>query len=295
MLLRLVVLGGLVSGTDVAKFYARDGLRGSMSLEQYLQQLGVDPSRLDAIKRAYAQTEQFGSLVLRYLKTHGADDTKLRAANRALNACETAQLMAIKKGKTAKPIGEMMVELGHISDDELEKIVGKQGMLRKIDQYEDQIKEESSLAHRLGLNRARGKLAVGLGGMAVLVGILVLVVLLNLWSQGAFSSTPEAERYIFGGGFSARDTEHHIRMINQHYANMITELRLKNLRNARHYKDMLDKYFAKLEQEKVRVEDSDVVHIRDVYAKLDLTRVQTIPAQQLPRMSVAALERRLQK
>jgi hypothetical protein len=296
MLVRLVVVGGLISGTEVAKFYAQQpGLRGTQSLEQYLLDKGVDPQRLDAIKRAYAETDTVGALLLRFLAQQGADETKLRAARRALNACETAQLMAIKKGKAAKPIGEMMIELGHVSADDLTRIVSKQGMLRKVEQYTEQARVESTLAGKLGLHKPGRKIKLSVGLAAVVFAGLGLVVLLNLWTGGAFDTEVRWEEQVFGGEFNAANTTSHIRMITQHYANMMTELRRRSPRNAKHYRKMLDAYFKQLETAKISIDDPEIQHIRRTYSQLDFSALEKIPVAQLPRLSNSELEAKLKK
>jgi hypothetical protein len=296
MLLRVVVMSGLVSGTDIARFYATtDGLKDSMSLEEYLEQLGIDAEKLDAVKRAYVNTEQFGSLVIRFLRSRGANDAALRAASRAMNACETAQLMAIKKGRVAKPLGEMLVELGHISNDDLPRIVGKQGMARKIGEFDEQIRRESSLAGRLGLHSARERLKITVPRLLVLAGLVVTVALLNVWYQGAFVSAPDRSSLVFGGAFQPGDSERHLKMIDQHYRNMITELKTGSLVNARHYRKLLDEYFAALEKADVTVDDDIVAHIHKTYPKLDFKRLVRIPKAKLAALSDSDLESRLMK
>ncbi len=296
MLLRVVVVSGLVSGTDIAKFYAKEsGLSGTQTLEEYLHELGISAEKLAAVKRAYVQTDQFGSVIIRYLQSRGADEAKMRAASRALNACETAQLMAIKKGKPARPIGEMMVELGHITHDALERIITNQGMARKINQYEKQIQHENSLAGRLGLNRLRDKLKISKSGVALLVLVLLVVGLFNAWYLGGLESHPDKNAIVFGGKFNPGDTNQHIKMISQHYSNMITELKADNLPNARHYRDMLEDYFTALKKAGVDLDDSDIERIHEVYSKLNFEKIKGIPRGTLPRLSTQELEKRLSK
>ena len=297
MLLRVVVVSGLVSGTDIARFYATEsGLSGSRSLEDYLHDLGLTPEKLDAIKRAYVQTEQVGSVILRFMRSRGADDTKMRAATRALNACETAQLMAIKKGKPAKPIGEMMVELGHITEEGLEKIISNQGMARKINHYEEQIRLEKSLPGRLGLLRLRKKLRFGRLGVGLVLLALLSIALFNLWYLGWLEGRPDPKEAPFGGAeFRPADTRHNTALITQHYGNMLTELRFGSISNARHYKAMLDACFGALEEAGTEVDDKELEHIRRTYDRLDFQKVKDIPRKTLPLLTAEQLEKRLRR
>ncbi len=302
MLLRLVMISGLVSGTDLAKFYAADsgGLDGSQSLDEFLKQHGVDIKQLDAIKRAYAETSDFGTVLLRHLSSRHADETKLRAASRALNACETAQLMAIKKGKKARPIGGMMVELGHISTGDLDDIIHQQGMLHKIKHYAERARLNSTLAGRLGINEARKKLTLG-RALPILLGVgVVLVILLNLWHRGCFDAPKGPEHEAWGGEFKPGKVDQNIKRINQHYANMITELkrvdpRDPDLRNAEHYRKLLDVCFTDMKTTKTMIDEPSVLRIRTVYLKLDFEKIKEFSVEELPSLGTADIEARLTK
>ena len=293
MLLRLVMAIGLVKADELTKFYAGGGGRqGGQNIQEYLAARGVDVTRLDAIKRAYAETPDFGTLLLRFMRSRAADDAKLRAVNRALNACETAQLMAIKKGKRAKPIGEMMVELGHITVGDLELLVAKQGLAEKVTRYAEEARVKSTLAGRLGLDRpGRRDLLVKAGVIALGIG-LVVVIALNLW-LGRGESDKSVDELVFGGSFDPANTNQHLHMIGGHYENMLTELRLRNVRNAQEYRGRLDKYFKALEVSKVMLEDSNIQHIRKTYGRLDFSKLDAISAQELPKLSLPQLEARL--
>jgi hypothetical protein len=296
MILRMVVVSGLVSGTDVARFYARQSaVQGTQSLEEYLQELGIDRVRLEAVRRAYLQTEQFGSLLLRYLRTHGADQTGLRAASRALNACETAQLMAIKKGKAAKPIGEMMRELGHVDERGLQAILRKQALPAMLEELEAVIRQESSLAGRLGLDRFRAALRTHRRLVALLVAALLLTAGFNLWYLGILDGAPGERQTLFGGSFDPRDAEGNARIIAQHYRNMMIELRNGSPGNAQHYRGNISKCFRLLEEADAVPRDAEVDHIRKTCDRLDFARLKHLPASRLPTMTRTELEKELSR
>jgi len=302
MLLRLVMISGLVSGTDLAKFYSTGGggLDASKSLEQFLTEQGVDAQQLEAVKRAYAETSDFGTELLRHLRNRHADETKLRAARRALNACETAQLMAIKKGKKSRRIGEMMVELGHLNAGELDELIHQQGMLHKIKHYSEQARLKSTLAGRLGLDEAGKKLTLGKVLPAVLVVGLAIVVLLSLWHRGCFDSSLKPEREAWGGAFNPGKVNHNINKINEHYANMITELKKVDPQNpdftgAERHRGLLDTCFADLKKTKTMIDEQSVLHIRQVYRNLDFEKIKQFSAAELPSLGTADIEAKLSK
>jgi hypothetical protein len=295
MLLRVVLGCGLITPEELTKYYAQ-GSGGVQSLHQFLVAHGVDVHRLGAIRRAYAETVDFGSALIKHLRNvRHVDDARLRAANRALNACETAQLMAIKKGRRAKPIGEMMVELGHITAAELDQLIINQGMLQRVQRYTEEARQHSSLLGRLGLTDLRRKISAGRVGLACLVCVLALVIFCNLRRGGLIGSTPTREAEIFGKPFDPHDIDQHIKMTMQHYRNMMTELRLKHVSSAKHYRQLLDTYFTALDQAGMPVEDQQMRHIQNVYERLDFEKVYDIPAAEMPKLTDLELEARLRR
>jgi hypothetical protein len=294
MLLRLVLACGLITHKDIAGYYARRGAStGVRSLQQFLLSHGVDLSSIDAVRRAYAETIDFGSLIINHLRNvRHLDETRLRAARRALNACETAQLMAIKKGRPAKPIGEMVVDLGHITAAELDQLVVDQGMLQRVRRYAEEARRQPSLAERLGLDGLRRKLTPRRLALAGLVAVLAVVAYCNLCGEGPRGAMTR-EMEVFGREFEPHDTEQHIKMTVRHYGNMMTELRLGRVDNAEHYRRLLATYFAAMELAGVPVEDQQMLRIRNTYKKLVFEKVREIPAAELSGLSDLEVEARL--
>jgi len=285
MLLRLVMVSGLMRGSDLARFYTEGGggLDGSSSLDEFLVANGVDPEQLKIVKRAYVETHDFGSTLVQALQLRHAGPDELSAVDRALNACETEQLLQIKRGETAMPIGEMLVERGLLTREDLQAVIAQQGMLSKIERYTTEARERTTLAGRLG--RAQDFLASRATSLAV-IGGLILVVLLNLWLAGAL----ERPRDPFD---KAGTPEQHADNLKAHYRNLLDELRRGRPENATYYRDLLEGYFRRLDQSKVVLDDGEAAHIRRVYKKLDFERLGTIPSRELPGMSAGELEQRL--
>jgi hypothetical protein len=285
MLLRLVMVSGLMRGSDLARFYTEGGggLDGSESLEEFLLANGVDAEQLKIVRRAYVETHDFGSTLVRTLHLRHAGADELRALDRALDACETEQLLQIRRGETPMPIGEMLVERGLLSREDLQAVIVQQGMLSKIERYTTEARERTTLAGRW--NRARDFLADRVTSLAVIGGLL-LVVLVNLWLAGAF----ERRRDPFD---RARTPEQHAEHLRACYRNMLDELRRRQPDNAGYYRETLERYLQRLDESKVVIEDPEVARIRRVARSLDFDRLGTIPAGELPGMSAPELERRL--
>jgi hypothetical protein len=289
MLLRLVMVSGLIRGSDLAKFYSQGGggLDGSRTLEEFLTASGVDPQQLAIVKRAYVETSDFGSTLIDNLHLRRADDQKIRAMRKALNVCETEQLLAIKRGEPPLPIGEMLVERGLLTRAELDGVLRQQGMLTKIERYTSEHRERSSrtMAERMGLGGLRARIR-GQGVAVAAVAVLALVIVANFWWAGAFRNKPD----LFS---SARGAEDHARNLGAFYANMLAELRHRQGANAEYYRGQLRQYCERLDRDKIVLPDQDSLHIRATFAALDFDRLAEIPPRDLPRLSAADIEKRL--
>jgi hypothetical protein len=296
MLLRMAVMTGLISGTAVAKFYATVGSPGSASrtsLEDYLATQGVETARIEALKRAYAETSDFGTLLLQQLRNKHVDEAKIRGVARALNACETAQLMALRKCKTAKPIGEMMVELGHVSQEEVDQIVQAQAVIKRVDGYEIEARARASLAGRLGLLDAQGRLhrnrliATAAAVCAIAVAIAVNVVVFGNKRDDTITD-PTAPQAI-----PKSDAAAHARMLRQHYGNMLTELRMRNPGNAEHYRRKLLEHARFLTESGMQIEDAAIRRMVVGCPELNFARLSDVNPVDLARMTDAQLEARM--
>jgi hypothetical protein len=287
MLLRLVMVSGLMSGSDLAKFYSQDGggLDGSRTLEEFLTAGGVDGDHLNSIKRAYVETSDFGSTLIEGMYMRRAEEARIREMRKALNVCETEQLLAIKRGQPPLPIGEMLVDRGLLARAELEKIIQQQGMISKIERYTSEVRRRPTMGERLGLDGLRERLA-GAGAAVAAVALLLLVVLANLWWAGALRVSPD----LFA---SARNDAEHVRNLQSHYGNMLTELRRGQSANAEYYCGLLEKYFERLDRRKIVLDDQEVRHIREILGTLDFSRLEEIPPRDRLRLSPAELEKRL--
>jgi len=287
MLLRLVMVSGLVSGSDLAKFYSAGGggLDGSQTLEEFLASRGVDAQHLNVLKRAYVETTDFGSTLLESMYLRRADEARIREVRKALNVCETEQLLAIKRGEPPLPIGEMLVERGMLSRQDLDGIIRQQGMISRIEHYTSEVRRRPDAIERLGLGGVRSRLLGKGTAVAAAIGLL-LVLLANLWWAGAFRSQPDP--FALAGG-----PEEHARNVRAGYGNMFAELRRGQTANAEHYRGQLDGYIERLDQAGVVLNDAEVARIRGVLPKLDLTRIGEIAPGDRLRLSQQELEKRL--
>ena len=288
MLLRLVVVSGLMRGSDLAKFYGEGagGLDGSRSLEEFLIAGGVDPEQLKVVKRAYVETSDFGSTLIEGLRARHAAEQEIRSMRKALNVCETDQLLCIKRGEAPLPIGEMLVERGLLSRAELQNIIRQQGMITKIERYSSEARVRATLVGRLRLRELRERLRGGRAAALLLGAGLALVILVNLWLTGAFGSAPDL--------FSrAGSPAQHARNVQACYGNMLAELRRRQVANAEYYRGQLHEYFQRLDRAKITLDDPEAGHVRGTYPALDFGALEQIPARELPRLSGPELEKRL--
>lgn len=296
MLLRLVLVTGLIRGSELAKFYAAGGggLDGSKTLEDFLLEHGVDSAQLSTLKRAYVETHNFGTTLVDYLRARHADEDKLAAAAADLSVCETEQLMDIKSGKPPRPIGEMMVERGHINAGEIDELIRRQGMMQKFRRYSEAHREMSTLAGRLHLKELRARLKRAKMLPIVLAVALLIAIVWNLWSFGVLRTAADPVFPGIRGNFAAeRNHDPHVRNIYSHYANLIDALRSRDMTAAEHYRGALDTYFQRLSEEKVHIEDLAVVRIQSLYSVLDFGKLKDIPPRDLPLISLEELEARL--
>lgn len=288
MLLRLVLVAGLMSGTDLAKFYAQGGggLDGSRSLEDFLAEHGVDAEQLKVLRRAYVETRNFGSVLLEYLSIRHAPPDRLREVERAMTCCETEQLVQIRRGQTPLPIGEMLVERRIIARQDLMAIIEQQGMARKIERYTSEAHQRATLAGRMRLPEVQAWLARHPAAPTLLAAGVVLAVGLNLLVFGSFGGRGDPFR-------AARNPAEHAANLSREHARMLAEARRLQYANAEFHRRRLADYLRRLAEAKVVLEDAESQHVKDVLPTLDFQLAGRIPAQELLALTPAELEKRL--
>ena len=284
MLLRLVMVSGLMRGSDLARFYSEGGggLDGSRTLEDFLLASGITVEQLNVVKRAYVETSDFGSTLLEGMRMRRADEQSVREMRKALNVCETQQLLAIKRGEAPAPIGEMLVAQGRLSRQELDRIIHQQGMLTRIERYSSEARDRAAVSWR---DRLRA-LVAGKGTAFAAGALLVVVILANLWLAGAFRSTPD----LFA---SARNSGEHARNVRAYYGNMLSELRRGQTANAEYYRGLLKDYLERLAAAKIALADEEADRIAGVYSSLDFAAIEKLPPPQRMALPQADLEKRL--
>jgi len=282
MLFRLVLASGMVRGPELVRFYYRELNRpgGPRPLEQILVRHGVEARQILSLKRAYVETPDFGAALLTHVSTRVGGPARASRIEKELGACETEQLLKIRRGEPPAPIGQMLVRRGLISERELHQALELQGLMTRAERYAAEAGVDRSLAGRLAPPELRGRLPAA----ALVAGtILVAAVLADLWLTGALCR--RADR--FG---AARGEEDHVRNLAGLYEGMLDEVRLGETRQAEACRGRIWEYFGQLTGAGVRLRDPRARHIQQACGDLDFGRLVAIDPRDLPRMSDEDLE-----
>lgn len=125
-----------------------------------IEESSLPESFISAVKRAYVETQSFGTELQSWLVSEG----RLAAADiprflQDLAECEKLQGGAAQGGNesahhvTPPLIGRMMAKKGWLAEEEIAFVLARQDFIRRLDDYLLEIRRKTSLLGQLGLYR----------------------------------------------------------------------------------------------------------------------------------------------
>jgi hypothetical protein len=232
------------------------------------------------LKRAYVETRDLGSELVACVGERAAGRLRAARIEKELGACETEQLLRLRRGEPAAPIGEMLVRRGLITERELSQALARQGLFERAERYAAGPGGESSAAARLGLARMRRSLPAVLAAAGLLLAAAAYG---SLWAAGFPGRPPDR----FG---AARGEDEHVRNLAAIYEGMLDEVRLGRIAEAEACRGRVREYLRRLSAAGIRLRAPEAARIERACGALDFRRLGVVNPDDLPRMSGEELE-----